>query len=479
MNQISEHANRLSRRYFFGRSASGLGVAALGSLLGNLSAEAGTNPGIPQTTAKAKRVIYLFQSGAPSQMDLFDHKPAIAERYGEELPASVRMGQRLTGMTAKQDRLCIAPTIYDFKQHGKSGAWVSDLMPHTAKISDDLCFIKSMHTDAINHDPAITFLMTGSQLPGRPSMGSWLSYGLGNENQNLPAFVVMSSKGTGRPNGQPLYQRLWGSGFIPSQHQGVRFGSGSDPVHYLSNPTGLNRVDRRKWLDSLAAMNELKQQETFDPEIETRISQYEMAFRMQASVPELTDVSGEPQSTFDLYGEDAKQPGTFAANCLQARRMAERGVRYIQLFHRGWDQHVNLPKQLPGQCKDTDRASAALVTDLKQRGLLDETLVIWGGEFGRTIYCQEALSADNYGRDHHPRCFTMWVAGGGFQPGLSYGETDDFCYNVVDKPVSVHDLHATLLHCLGFDHERMTYRHQGRDYRLTDVHGSVVQDLLA
>ncbi|WP_417849155.1 DUF1501 domain-containing protein [Thalassoglobus sp.] len=479
MNQISEHANRLSRRYFFGRSASGLGVAALGSLLGNLSAEAGTNPGIPQTTAKAKRVIYLFQSGAPSQMDLFDHKPAIAERYGEELPASVRMGQRLTGMTAKQDRLCIAPTIYDFKQHGKSGAWVSDLMPHTAKISDDLCFIKSMHTDAINHDPAITFLMTGSQLPGRPSMGSWVSYGLGNENQNLPAFVVMSSKGTGRPNGQPLYQRLWGSGFIPSQHQGVRFGNGSDPVHYLSNPTGLNRADRRKWLDSLAAMNELKQQETFDPEIETRISQYEMAFRMQASVPELTDVSDEPQSTFDLYGEDAKQPGTFAANCLQARRMAERGVRYIQLFHRGWDQHVNLPKQLPGQCKDTDRASAALVTDLKQRGLLDETLVIWGGEFGRTIYCQEALSADNYGRDHHPRCFTMWVAGGGFQPGLSYGETDDFCYNVVDKPVSVHDLHATLLHCLGFDHERMTYRHQGRDYRLTDVHGSVVQDLLA
>ncbi len=479
MNQISEHANRLSRRYFFGRSASGLGVAALGSLLGNLSAGAGTNPGIPQTTAKAKRVIYLFQSGAPSQMDLFDHKPAIAERYGEELPASVRMGQRLTGMTAKQDRLCIAPTIYDFKQHGKSGAWVSDLMPHTAKISDDLCFIKSMHTDAINHDPAITFLMTGSQLPGRPSMGSWLSYGLGNENQNLPAFVVMSSKGTGRPNGQPLYQRLWGSGFIPSQHQGVRFGNGSDPVHYLSNPTGLNRVDRRKWLDSLATMNELKQQETFDPEIETRISQYEMAFRMQASVPELTDVSDEPQSTFDLYGEDAKQPGTFAANCLQARRMAERGVRYIQLFHRGWDQHVNLPKQLPGQCKDTDRASAALVTDLKQRGLLDETLVIWGGEFGRTIYCQEALSADNYGRDHHPRCFTMWVAGGGFQPGLSYGETDDFCYNVVDKPVSVHDLHATLLHCLGFDHERMTYRHQGRDYRLTDVHGSVVQDLLA
>ncbi|QDT32036.1 DUF1501 domain-containing protein [Thalassoglobus polymorphus] len=479
MNQISEHANRLSRRYFFGRSASGLGVAALGSLLGNLPAKAGADSGIPQTTAKAKRVIYLFQSGAPSQMDLFDHKPAIAERYGEELPDSVRMGQRLTGMTAKQDRLCIAPTIYDFKQHGKSGAWVSNLMPHTANISDDLCFIKSMHTDAINHDPAITFLMTGSQLPGRPSMGAWLSYGLGNENQNLPAFVVMSSKGTGRPNGQPLYQRLWGSGFIPSQHQGVRFGNGSDPVHYLSNPTGLNRVDRRKWLDSLAAMNELKQQETFDPEIETRISQYEMAFRMQASVPELTDVSNEPQSTFDLYGEDAKQPGTFAANCLQARRMAERGVRYIQLFHRGWDQHVNLPKQLPGQCKDTDRASAALVTDLKQRGLLDETLVIWGGEFGRTIYCQEALSSDNYGRDHHPRCFTMWVAGGGFQPGLSYGQTDDFCYNVADKPVSVHDLHATLLHCLGFDHERMTYRHQGRDYRLTDVHGSVVQDLLA
>lgn len=479
MNLLNGLATQLTRRHFFSRSATGLGVAALSSLMHGDNTFAGANvAGVPHT-GSAKRVIYLFQSGAPSQMDLFDYKPQIASRYGEELPASVRKGQRLTGMTASQDRLCIAPTIYQFQQHGESGTWVSELMPHTARIADDLCFIKSLHTDAINHDPAITFLMTGSQLPGRPSIGSWLSYGIGSENQNLPAFVVMASRGSGRPNGQPLYQRLWGSGFIPSQHQGVRFGGGSDPVHYLNNPKGIEEGDRKEWLAALSKMNQIKQHETFNPEIETRISQYEMAFRMQTSVPDLTDLSDEPQSTFDLYGEEARQPGTYAANCLLARRMAERGVRYIQLFHRGWDQHVNLPKQLPGQCRDTDQASAALVTDLKQRGLLDDTLVIWGGEFGRTIYCQETLSHENYGRDHHPRCFTMWVAGGGFRPGLSYGATDEFSYNVAEQPVSVHDFHATILHTLGFNHERFTYRHQGRDYRLTDVHGNVVHDLLS
>lgn len=479
MSEIEKLMNHMSRRHFFGKSASGLGIAALGSLLQQQSASASNEARQRLICPTAKRVIYLFQSGAPSQMDLFDYKPEMATRYGEELPSSVRGNQRLTGMTAQQGRLCIAPTIYQFRKRGEAGTWVSDLLPYTAQIADDICVIKSMHTDAINHDPAITFLMTGSQLPGRPSMGSWLSYGLGSENDNLPAFVVMTSKGSGRKNGQPLYQRLWGSGFIPSQHQGVHFGGGSDPVHYLSNPQGFEKSDREKWMGSLARLNRLQQRETYDPEIETRISQYEMAFRMQTSVPELTDFSDEPQSTFDLYGEDARQPGSYAANCLLARRMAERGVRYIQLFHRGWDQHVNLPKQLPDQCRDTDQASAALVTDLKQRGLLDDTIVIWGGEFGRTIYCQETLTSGNYGRDHHPRCFTMWVAGGGFKPGLSYGSTDEYCYNVAEKPVSVHDLHATLLHTLGFDHERMTFRHQGRDYRLTDVAGEIKQDLLS
>ncbi|TWT35041.1 hypothetical protein KOR42_52940 [Thalassoglobus neptunius] len=476
MNPFATEIHKQSRRYFFGKSATGLGAAALGTLLKSETAHAAQGPHLPST---AKRVIYLFQSGAPSQMDLFDPKPDLENRRGDELPSSVRMGQRLTGMTAQQDRLCIAPSIYKFQRHGESGASVSELLPHTAQVADELCFIKSMHTDAINHDPAITFLMTGSQLPGRPSIGSWLSYGLGKEAENLPTFVVLSSKGSGRPNGQPLYQRLWGSGFIPSEHQGVRFGNTTEAVHYLSNPAGVDSHARHSWLNALRKMNEAKLEETYDPEIETRISQYEMAFRMQSSVPELTEIENEPQSTFDLYGEDAKQPGTFAANCLLARRMVERGVRYVQLFHRGWDQHVNLPKQLPGQCKDTDQASAALVLDLKQRGLLDDTIVIWGGEFGRTIYCQEALSATNYGRDHHPRCFTMWVAGGGFRPGLSYGATDDYCYNVTENPVSVHDFHATLLHALGIKHEHFTFRHQGRDYRLTDVHGRVVDDLLS
>ncbi|REJ96882.1 MAG: DUF1501 domain-containing protein [Planctomycetota bacterium] len=466
----------IARRHFFRRSATGLGVAALGSLLGG---EAAPGAKCSHAPARAKRVIYLFQSGAPAQMDLFDYKPRTLQEFGKELPESVRGDQRLTGMTANQDKLCVAPSMYKFDRHGQSGAWVSELMPHTAQVADDLCFIKSMHTDAINHDPAITFLMTGSQQPGRPSIGAWLSYGLGRETEELPAFVVMISQGSGRPNGQPLYQRLWGSGFAPSQHQGVQFRSGGDPVLYLSNPDGFDRGDRRRWLDTLAELNACKQSQTFDPEIETRISQYEMAFRMQTSVPRLTDLSDEPESSFELYGPDSRKPGTFAANCLLARRMAERGVRFIQLFHRGWDQHVNLPKQLPGQCRDTDQASAALVADLKQRGLLEDTLVIWGGEFGRTIYCQEQLTADNYGRDHHPRCFTIWVAGGGFRRGQTYGATDDYGYNIAENPVSVHDFHATMLAALGIDHERLTYRHLGREFRLTDVFGNVLGDLLA
>jgi len=426
----------------------------------------------------AKRIIYLFQSGAPSQIDLFDPKPLLRERFGEELPESVRKGQRLTGMTANQDQHAVAPSKFDFAQHGECGMWLSELLPHTAQIADKICLIRSLHTEAINHDPAITFFVTGSQQSGRPSLGSWLSYGLGSENSNLPAFVVMISLGTGRPNDQPLYDRLWGTGFIPGQHQGVKFRAASDPVLYLGDPPGFQSADRRLMLDGLGRLNELKQQRTFDPEIETRIEQYEMAFRMQSAVPELTDLSGEPEWVFDMYGPDSRTPGTYAAHCILARRLAERGVRCVQLFHRGWDQHRELPKQLSGQCRDTDQASAALILDLEQRGLLDDTLVVWGGEFGRTVYCQEQLTSDSYGRDHHPRCFSMWMAGGGVRPGMTYGETDDYSYNIVRDPVSVHDLHATLLHCLGIDHERLTYRFQGRDYRLTDVAGNVVQDLL-
>ena len=481
MNPIHEHRSLLTRRHFFGRTATGLGVAALASLLDADRAAAASPTGVvgPHAAPRAKRVIYLFQSGGPSQIDLFDDKPGLRARHGEEMPESVRNGQRLTGMTAHQGKLPIAASAFAFGRHGASGATVSELMPRTASIADDLCFVKSMQTEAINHDPAITFCLTGSQQPGRPSMGSWLSYGLGSENRELPAFVVMTSLGTGRPNDQPLYDRLWGSGFVPSRHQGVRLLGTGDRVPYLSDPPGFERADRRRWLDTLARMNGLKQRETFDPEIAARIDQYEMAFRMQTAVPELTDLSDEPEETFDLYGPDARKPGTYAANCLLARRLAERGVRFIQLFHRGWDQHTNLPKQLAGQARDTDQPSAALVLDLKRRGLLDDTLVIWGGEFGRTVYCQEELTADNYGRDHHPRCFTVWLAGGGFRPGLTYGETCDHCYNVVRDPVSVHDLHATVLHALGLDHTRLTYRHQGRDFRLTDVAGQVVTDLLA
>jgi len=484
----TEAMTELTRRCFVGRAGAGVGLAALSSLLtddlsgGELqrAGEApGTTPGLPHFPPKAKRVIYLFQSGAPSQIDLFDEKPKLKQRFGEELPESIRRGQRLTGMTAGQKRHPVAPSAFKFRRHGSSGANLSELLPHTARVADDLCIIKSMHTEAINHDPAITFLLTGSQGAGRPSFGAWLSYGLGRPNENLPAFVVMISRGTGRPNGQPLYDRLWGSGFVPTQHQGVKFRSVGDPVLYLSNPPGFGSVERRRMLDVLAQLNRMKQQIVVDPEISTRIAQYELAFRMQTSVPDLMDVSDEPRHIFDLYGPDARKPGTFAANCLLARRLAERGVRFIQLFHRGWDQHRDLPKQLAGQCRDTDQASAALITDLKQRGLLDDTLVIWGGEFGRTVYCQEKLTKNNYGRDHHPRCFSIWLAGGGIKPGMTYGATDDYCYNIVKDPVDVHDLHATLLACLGIDHQRLTFRFRGRDYRLTDVAGKPVKAVLA
>jgi hypothetical protein len=463
-----------SRRQFLGTA---LGSVALKTLL--QEDLHGRQPGLPHFTPRAKRVIYLFQSGAPSQMDLFDYKPGLQNLRGTELPDSVRRGQRLTGMTATQDSFPVAPSRFAFRRHGRSGAWLSELVPHTAGIADDLCFIKSMHTEAINHDPAITFFQSGAQLAGRPSMGAWVSYGLGSESRDLPAFVVLISQGTGNPADQPLYDRLWGSGFLPSQYQGVKFRSVGDPVLFLSNPLGLGDGSRRRILDDLGRLNQLRLEQTGDPEIATRIAQYELAYRMQSAVPELTDISGEPRHVLNRYGPDVTRPGTFAANCLLARRLAERGVRFIQLFHRGWDQHTNLPHQIAGQCRDTDQPGAALVADLKQRGLLDDTLIVWGGEFGRTVYCQGTLTADNYGRDHHPRCFTIWLAGGGIKKGMSYGATDDFSYNVVADPVHVHDLHATMLHCLGIDHRRLTFRYQGRNHRLTDVHGNVVEEILA
>ncbi|HTM11627.1 MAG TPA: DUF1501 domain-containing protein, partial [Bryobacteraceae bacterium] len=450
----------LTRRYFFGKAAAGLGTAALASLL-QADETSGAMPGIPHFPPTAKRVIYLFQSGAPSQMDLFDYKPRLRDLAKTELPDSIRGGQRLTGMTSGQTSFPVAPSIFPFQQYGNSGAWVSSLMPNLAKVSDDLCFVKSMYTEAINHDPGVTFFQTGFQIAGRPSIGSWLAYGLGSENKDLPAFVVMISQGSGNPNDQPLAERQWGSGFLPSKYQGVKFRSLGDPVLYLSDPDGFTQTERRRFIDDLGKLNQVELDEFGDPEIATRIAQYEMAYKMQSSVPELTDLSKEPAHTFDLYGPDARKPGTFAANCLLARRMAERGVRFIQLFHRGWDQHNELPKQIQGQAHDTDQASAALVQDLKERGLLQDTLVVWGGEFGRTVYCQGKLTADNYGRDHHPRCFTMWLAGGGIKPGVSLGETDDYCYNIVKDPVHVHDLHATILRTLGIDHTKLTYKFQG------------------
>jgi hypothetical protein len=429
--------------------------------------------------AKAKRVIYLFQSGAPSQIDLFDYKPELRNQFDKDLPDSIRKGQRLTGMTSGQARFPTAPSIFEFKQHGQSGAWISELMPHLATVADKLCFIKSMYTEAINHDPAITFFQTGSQIAGRPSVGAWLSYGLGNENEDLPAFVAMTSTGTGRPGGQPLYDRLWGSGFLPTTHQGVKLRGVGDPVLYLKDPDGIGRELRRRMLDDIAELNEQKLDDFGDPEIATRIAQYELAFRMQMSVPELTDLSSEPESTFDAYGPESKNRGTYANNCILARRLAESGVRFVQLFHMGWDQHKSLPKQIKGQCYDTDQATAALINDLDARGMLDETLVIWGGEFGRTVYGQGTLTDTNYGRDHHPRCFTIFMAGGGIKPGITHGSTDDFSYNIAEHPVHVHDLHATMLNQLGIDHEQLTYRFQGRYYRLTDVHGRVVKEILA
>jgi hypothetical protein len=477
MTPLDEFQTQITRRAFLHRCT--VGTAALASLLNENAVGTPT----PQSTirtpqAKARRVIYLFQSGAPSQLDLFDPKPQLEKYRGQNLPDSIRKGQRLTGMTAFQSSFPVAPSLFKFAPHGQSGATLSELLPHTARIVDNLSFIKSMFTEQINHDPAITFALTGFQLAGRPSLGAWLSYGLGSENKDLPAFVVMVSLGTGNTGDQPLYDRLWGSGFLPSQFQGVKFQSGPDPVWYLSNPAGVSNTVRRRFLDDLAKMNQQNAEATGDPEITARIAQYEMAYRMQSSVPELTDLSQEPERTFARYGPDARKPGTFAANCILARRLAERGVRFIQLFHRGWDQHNNCPKQITNQARDTDQPTAALIEDLKERGMLEDTLVIWGGEFGRTVYSQGKLTADNYGRDHHPRCFTVWLAGGGIKPGLTIGETDEFSYNITRDPVEVHDLNATILHCLGLDHTRLTYKFQGRDFRLTDVHGRVIEKLL-
>ncbi len=477
MHPATERRLLETRRHFLACSGLGIGAAALAWLI-HEDARASGLPGLPHFPPRARRVIYLFQSGGPAQMDLFDFKPALRDRRGDELPASVRMGQRLTGMTATQERFPIAPSRYRFARHGRSGAWVSELLPHLAGVADELCFIKTLHTEAINHDPAITFFQSGAQLAGRPSMGAWISYGLGSESRDLPAFVVLISQGSGNPADQPLYDRLWGSGFLPSQYQGVKFRAVGDPVLHLSNPAGISDATRRRILDDLARLNAMRLDATGDPEIQTRIAQYELAYRMQTAVPALTDLSREPRHVLDRYGPDVHRPGSYAANCLLARRLAERGVRFIQLFHRGWDQHTNLPRQITGQCRDTDQPSAALIRDLKERGLLDDTLVVWGGEFGRTVYCQGTLTPDNYGRDHHPRCFTVWLAGGGVRPGMTYGETDDFSYNVVENPVHVHDLHATMLHLLGIDHRRLTYRYQGRDFRLTDVSGEVVRDVL-
>ena len=481
MNPQLERGLLATRRQFFGRTAAGIGPAALSFLLRGegYGATAGGLPDLPHFAPRAKRVIYMFHSGAPSQIDLFDHKPLLRKYHGQDLPDSVRKGQRITGMTSGQDRLPVAASLFKFQPHGQSGTELSELLPHTAKVVDDITLVKTVQTDAINHDPAITFIQSGFQQPGRPSMGSWVSYGLGSANRDLPGFVVLISQGSNLNQSQPLFSRLWGSGFLPSRYQGVKFRSSDDPVLYLSNPKGIDASTRRSMLDAVSEINRLRSQEFGDPEIETRIAQYEMAYRMQTSVPELMDLSGEPEHVFERYGPDSRKPGTYAANCLLARRLAERDVRFVQLFHRGWDQHTDLPRDIRLQARDTDQASAALMMDLKERGLLQDTLVIWGGEFGRTVYCQGKLSETNYGRDHHPRCFTMWMAGGGIKPGTTHGQTDDYCYNVVEDPVHVYDLQATALRCLGVDHKRLTFKYQGRHYRLTDVHGEVVEPLLA
>lgn len=477
MNPTQEFFHSITRRHFFRRAGMGLGTAAAASLLGpatllgdqNESQATGGLPGLPHFKPTAKRAIFLFMAGGPSQMDMLDYKPGMDEFYDKDLPESIRQGQRLTTMTSGQSRFPIAPSKYKFQQYGESGAWVSELLPHTAKMVDDLAIIKTMHTEAINHDPAITYICTGHELPGRASLGSWLSYGLGTLNQNLPAFVVMTASWTGRQEAQAIYNRLWGAGFLPSKHQGVALRSQGDPVLFLSNPPGMAPSTRRRMLDSLARLNEQTFDTWGDPETQARIAQYEMAFRMQTSVPELADIRDEPQHVLDMYGPDVNTPGTFAASCLLARRMAERDVRFVQIFHRGWDQHANVAGDLPKQCRDVDQPCWALIQDLKQRGLLDDTLVVWGGEFGRTIYCQGKLTKENYGRDHHPLCFPVWLAGGGIKSGIVHGETDDFSYNVTENPVHIHDLNATILHCLGIDHRRFSVRVQGLDMRLTGV----------
>jgi len=484
---INELNQFMTRRQLFGLTAKGIGVGALASLLsqdgqcgpGLTTGEGNGLPGLPHFPPKVKRVIYLHQSGGPSQLETWDYKPSMEKLHGIELPDSIRNGQRITGMTSSQSAFPCVKSIYKFARHGQSGTWVSELLPHTAKVVDELTVIKSVHTDAINHDPAITMIQTGFQQPGRPSFGAWASYGLGSGNQNLPAFIVLLSTAHALNTDQPLFSRLWSSGFLPSNYQGVRLRGGATPVLYLDDPPGIDKTSRRQMLDALGRLNRIKQEAYGDPEIETRITQYEMAYRMQTSVPELTDLSKEPAHVIDSYGPEARKPGTYAANCLLARRLAERGVRFIQLYHRGWDQHADLPRDLALQCRGTDQPTAALIQDLKQRGLLDDTLVVWGGEFGRTVYCQGKLTDANYGRDHHPRNFAMWMAGGGLRKGFSLGETDDFSYNIVSDPVHIYDLQATILHLMGIDHKRLTYKFQGRHFRLTDVHGEVVQKILA
>lgn len=482
-NEFFKHKLNVNRRHFLGKLSVGLGSAALGSLLVPDLFKGGKDQlgdlplGVTHFAPKAKRVIYLFQNGAPSQLESFDYKPKLREMFGEDLPASIRNGQRLTGMTAGQDRFPLVGSKFEFNQHGRSGAWVSEIFPHIASIVDDICIIRTMHTEAINHDPALTFMQTGAQQGNRPSMGAWMSYGLGSENKNLPAFCVLLSRGKG--NGQGVYAKLWTNGFLDSVHQGVQFSSGEDPVLYLNNPEGMDRPSRRRMLDRLAELNAKSYEDFGDPEIQTKIQQYEMAYRMQTAVPELTDLSKEPEHIVRMYGADCLVPGTYAANCLLARKLSEAGVRFVQLYHQGWDQHGNLVGEMQQQALDVDRASAALIKDLKQRGLLDETLVIWGGEFGRTNYCQGKLSPENYGRDHHPRAYSIWMAGGGIKPGVVYGQTDEFGYNIVENPVHINDFHATVLHQMGLNHEQLTYKHLGRRYRLTDVAGEVIHDLIA
>jgi hypothetical protein len=482
---------KLDRRHFLTKTTLGLGALAVGSLFGVETLRRSAAPAagglsedtqeailraLPHFAPKARRVVYLFMSGGPSQFETFDYKPQLAKLFGQDLPDSVRQGQRLTGMSANQSQLPIAPSVYKFNQHGASGTWVSELLPYTARVVDELCIIKSLHTEAINHDPAITFFQTGNQLPGRPSIGSWVSYGLGSENENLPTFISLISK---NGNGQPLYARLWGSGFLPTRYEGTQFRSGKDPVLFLNNPERYDGKDRREMLDYLKQLNQLQNESYGDPEFDNRLAQFEMAYRMQTSVPEVMDVSKESDEVFELYGPDSRDPGTYAANCLLARKLLEKDVRFVQLYHQGWDQHDALPVGIKNQCKKVDQPTAALIMDLKRRGMLEDTLVIWGGEFGRTVYSQGKLTEDNYGRDHHPRCFSMWMAGAGVKAGISYGETDDFSYNITKDPVHVHDFQATLLHLLGIDHERLTFRFQGRRYRLTDVHGKVVSAILS